>query len=87
LINTENEIRYFLLSPSTNSYESWHGYILILDHLNGAVYKFLPSSIPTQQTNKPNVNKFKFKFKFNRNLLLAYILRLIFHVTCERCLC
>jgi hypothetical protein len=29
----------FLLSLSTNPYESWHGYTLILDHLNGVVYR------------------------------------------------
>jgi hypothetical protein len=39
MINIGKERRCFLLSPSTDYYETWHGYgILILDHLNSVVY-------------------------------------------------
>jgi hypothetical protein len=40
---TQEMACYFPMSPSTNSYQSWHGYILISDNLNGVVYKILPS--------------------------------------------
>jgi hypothetical protein len=39
LIKTGNEVRHFLLIPSTDSYESSHGF---LDYLNGLVCKLLP---------------------------------------------